>query len=56
MGVWSGVEGRRPPPPEMATAAVGTHPTGMHSCLPFFALEIQYDECPTLSGMDVFRG
>ena len=21
-----------PPPPEMATAAVGTHPTGMHSC------------------------
>ena len=24
--------GRQPPPPEMATAADGTHPTGMHSC------------------------
>ena len=22
-----------PPPPETATAADGTHPTGMHSCL-----------------------
>ena len=23
----------RPPPPQMATAADGTHPTGMYSCL-----------------------
>ena len=29
-GVWSG--GGRTPPPKMATAAVGMHPTGMHSC------------------------
>ena len=32
LGIWS--EGRRQtPPPQMTTAAVGTHPTGMHSCL-----------------------
>ena len=24
--------GRQPPPPETATVADGTHPTGMHSC------------------------
>ena len=29
-GVWWGV-GEVDPHPEMATAAVGTHPTGMHS-------------------------
>ena len=29
-GVWSGVPGGDPPP---ATAAGGTYPTGMHSCL-----------------------
>ena len=29
--VWEGVE----TPPVMATAAGGTHPTGMHSCLHF---------------------
>ena len=28
----SGQEGSRHAPPKMATAAVGTHPTGMHSC------------------------
>ena len=28
--------GSRPPPGEMATAADGTHPTGMHSCLLLF--------------------
>ena len=28
----SGLRGIRPPP-QMATAAVGTHPTGMHSCM-----------------------
>ena len=40
VGVWSQgggggcLVGVRPPPPlEMATVAVGTHPTGMHSCL-----------------------
>ena len=27
-----------PPPGEMATAADGTHPTGMHSCLAYFLL------------------
>ena len=26
---------RHPPPHEMSTAAVGTHPTGMHSCFTF---------------------
>ena len=30
-GVWSG--GSLPPTPEMASAAVGTHPIGIHSCL-----------------------
>ena len=30
-GVWSGAE-----PPEIATATVSTHPTGMHSCLSNF--------------------
>ena len=29
------------PPPEMATAADGTHPTGMHSCLTFQASQSQ---------------
>ena len=29
-GAWSGVPGGDPPP--TATAAGGTHPTGMHSC------------------------
>ena len=35
MGGWvSGLrEEAAPPPPEMATVAVGTHHTGMHSCL-----------------------
>ena len=28
--VWGGAD--PPPRPEMATAAVGKHPTGMHSC------------------------
>ena len=28
-GMWTGVY---TPPLEMATAAVGTHPTGMHTC------------------------
>ena len=28
----------RPPAPEMATAAGGTHPTGMHSCLYFTSI------------------
>ena len=34
VGVWLGV-GTRTPIPEMATAAVGTHPTGMLSCFKF---------------------
>ena len=34
VGVWSG--GRQTPSPEMATAAVGTHPTGIHSCRDYF--------------------
>ena len=29
---WTETPGQRPSPP-VATAAVGTHPTGMHSCL-----------------------
>ena len=38
-GAWSQVGGSAPggawwrPPPRTATAAGGTHPTGMHSCL-----------------------
>ena len=39
LGVWTGrVSGQKgctplaPPPSEMATEAVGTHPTGVHSC------------------------
>ena len=36
VGAWSGgvsaPGGCRPPPPQMATVADGTHPTGMHSC------------------------
>ena len=36
-GAWSGggllLEGCGEPPPVTATAAGGTHPTGMHSCL-----------------------
>ena len=33
VGVWPGGGGSQTPPhPEMATAAVGTHPTGVHSC------------------------
>ena len=34
--------GRHPPardPPETATAANGTHPTGMHSCLPVLSFD-----------------
>ena len=31
VGVWS-EGGRQTPPLEMATATVGTHPTGIHSC------------------------
>ena len=37
MGVCLEVSRQNPPPPpphEMTTAAVGTHPTGMHSCSP----------------------
>ena len=33
-----GVPGGDPPAPEMATAAGGTHPTGMHSCLYFTSI------------------
>ena len=32
-GVWSEGGTTPPPPPEMATAAIGTHPTGMYSCM-----------------------
>ena len=37
-GVWSDGQGgaRPPPPPEMATATVGTHPTEMHSCFNYY--------------------
>ena len=31
-GAWSRGAGGDPPPPGTATAAGGTHPTGMHSC------------------------
>ena len=31
-GVWSEGGEDRPSPQEMATAVVGTHPTGIHSC------------------------
>ena len=35
-GGWSGGCLVENPPPETATAAGGTHPTGMHSCGTFF--------------------
>ena len=54
MGVWSGgvsglrglglrgASGLTPPnlPAEMATAAVDTHPTGMHSCFKYFSAKL----------------
>ena len=33
LGVWFELGCQTLTPPEMATAAVGAHPTGMHSCL-----------------------
>ena len=32
-GKFRGIRTRHPPPPKRTTAAGGTHPTGMHSCL-----------------------
>ena len=34
---------RPPPPPMTATAAIGTHPTGMHSCLSIGLIQIHTD-------------
>ena len=39
-GVWPQGDSDPPPLPEMATAAVRTHPTGMHSYLKSILLEI----------------
>ena len=43
---------RQTPPGETATAADGTHPTGMHSCLRVGMLEV-LDPTPLLQGTDI---
>ena len=35
--------GQTPPPPETATAADGTHPTGMYSCLLSVSLKLLFE-------------
>ena len=41
--VWSG-GGESDPHPEMATAAVGTHPAGMHPCLLKISIQLNIQE------------
>ena len=42
-----GMSAQTPPLPEMVTVAVGTHPTGMHTCLKinFYAQNVLFRSC-----------